>query len=166
MRCIAGVTAALVLALPAAAEAPQPQKPVNLGEMSGRWYEIARLPNSNQRNCFAPTLDWSRSEGVALTIAMTCRQGSPSAKAVTRRASARVIDNGRTRVSFLGGLVSAEYRVIDHSPDWVLLGTSGGNYLWLLSRSKTLPQSVRDAAVARARQLGYNVSRFEYPPQG
>ena len=163
MRFLAAVLF-LALAAPAAAEAPQPQKPVNLAQMSGRWYEIARLPNSNQRNCHAPTLDWSRS-GEGLSIVITCRQGSPAGRAVARKASARVIDNGRMRVSFLGGLVSAEYRVIDHDPNWVLLGTSGGNYLWLLSRSRTLPAAVREAAVARARALGYNVSRFEYPAQ-
>ena len=162
MRSLAVFAFALALAGRAAAEAPPPQKPVNLAQMSGRWYEIARLPNSNQRNCHAPTLDWSRS-GDGLSIVMTCRQGSPTGRAVARKASARVIDNGRMRVSFLGGLVSAEYRVIDYDSDWVLLGTSGGNYLWLLSRSKALPAAVREAAVARARALGYNVGRFEYP---
>ena len=162
MRFLAAVLFAFALAAPVAAEAPAPQKPVNLAQMSGRWYEIARLPNSNQRNCHAPTLDWSRS-GDGLSIVMTCHQGSPAGRPVARRASARVIDNGRMRVSFLGGLVSAEYRVIDHDSEWVLLGTSGGNYLWLLSRSRSLPAAARAAAVARARALGYNVSRFEYP---
>ena len=161
--------AALLLATPALAAAPEPQKPVSPSQLSGRYYEIARLPTPHQKDCHAPTLDWGRSKDGGYTVTMTCRAGSPGGKATSRRASARIIDpktNARLKVSFLGGLASAEYRVIDHSPQWVLMGTSGGNYLWLLSRSPNLPAASRDAAVARAKALGYNVGRLIYPKHG
>jgi len=158
--------AALLLAPSAWAAAPEPQKPVSPSQYAGRYYEIARLPNANQRDCHAPTYDWSRTAKGDMSIALTCRRGSPSGKASVRKASARIIDpatNAKMKVSFLGGVASAEYRVIDHGPEWVLMGTSGGNYLWLLSRTPDLPAASRAAAVARAKALGYDVSRFEYP---
>ncbi len=161
--------AAAAFAAPAFAAAPEPQKPVSPAQFSGRYYEIARLPNTNQRNCHAPTYDWNRGAKGELTIALTCRQGSPTGKATVRKATARIIDpktNAKMKVSFLGGLAVAEYRVLDHAGDWVLMGTSGGNYLWLLSRSPNMSAATRAAAVARAKALGYSVDRFEFPKHG
>ena len=169
MRRLAPLVLAAAVAAPAFAAAPEPQKPVDPARYTGRYYEIARLPNSNQRDCQGPTYDWGRKSDGTMSIVLTCHRGSPAGKAVVRTASARIIDaktNAKMKVSFLGGLASAEYRVIDHAPDWVLMGTSGGNYLWLLSRTRTLPAASRDAAIARAKALGYNVARFEYPKQG
>ena len=170
MRPLIALAVAFAAAAPAWAEAPQPSKPVDPARFSGRWYEFARLPNSNQRNCQAPTYDWGRS-GDAYTISLTCRAGSPTGKASTRRARATILDkstNAKLQVSFLGGMVKTEYRILDHAPDysWVLMGTSGGNYLWALSTRPNPSKAVRDAAVARARALGYPVQRFEYPQQG
>lgn len=157
--------------VPAWAAAPEPSRPVDPARFSGRWYEFARLPNNNQRNCQAPTYDWSRNADGSFGIALTCRAGSPAGKASTRRARATILDprtNAKLQVSFLGGVIRTEYRILDHAPDysWVLMGTSGGNYLWALSTRPNPPKAVRDAAVARARALGYPVARFEYPQQG
>jgi len=168
MRAIAALALCFSLAAPAFAEAPQPQKPMDPARYSGRYYEIARFRNANQRDCQAPVYDWSR-RGPEYSIALTCRQGSPAGRASVRRASARIIDartNAKLRVSFLGGLKTVEYRVIDHAPNWVLMGTAGGNYLWLLARTPNLPPASRDAAIARARALGYDVGRFEFPRHG
>jgi apolipoprotein D and lipocalin family protein len=165
-----------VVALPAAtvpawAAAPEPSRSVDPARFSGRWYEFARLPNNNQRACQAPTYDWSRNADGSYGIALTCRAGSPTGKASTRRAKATILDkqtSAKLQVSFLGGVVKTEYRILDHAPDygWVLMGTSGGNYLWLLSTRLNPPKALRDAAVARAAELGYPVARLEYPKQG
>ena len=170
MRPLAALALALMIATPAFAKAPEPSKPVDAARLSGRWYEFARLPNANQRNCQAPTYDWSRGSGGELAITLTCRAGSPTGKASTRRARAAVIpgsNNAKLNVSFLGGVVKVEYRILDHAPDysWVLMGTEGGNYLWALSTRPNPPQSVKAAAIARAKALGYPTTRFEYPQQ-
>lgn len=170
MRRFTALALAFAVATPALAAAPQPSKPVDPARYSGRWYELARLPNANQRDCQAPTYDWGRGSGSDLSITLTCRAGSPTGKASTRRARAAIIpgsQNAKLRVSFLGGVVKVEYRILDHAPDysWVLMGTDGGNYLWVLSTRPNPPAGVRDAAVARAAALGYPTARFEYPRQ-
>jgi len=158
--------AVLLAATPALAAAPEPTKPVSAAQFSGRYYEIARLPTPYQRDCEAPTMDWESGRGGGLAIVLTCHHGSPSGRTSVRRASARIIDaktNAKLKVSFMGGIASAEYRVLDYGPQWVLIGTSGGNYLWVLSRTPKPAAAVREAAIARAKALGYNVSRFIYP---
>lgn len=161
---------ALLAATPALAQrkaAPEPAKPVPSSLYAGRWYEIARTPNDRQKNCQAPTVDFSAKSGQN-TVGLTCREGSPTGKASTRTGRISFIDgqrNAKFKANFFAGF-GATYHVLDRADDssWALLGTSGGNYVWVLSRTPTLPAAARDAAIARAKALGY--ATLEYPRQG
>jgi apolipoprotein D and lipocalin family protein len=158
---------ALAMAGSAAAEAPPPQTRIELGKMIGRWYEVARLPNKTQRGCQGGTSDWARS-GEGFAVVQTCYRGSLDAPPTEWRARARVVDprtNAKFKMSFFGGMLSQEYWVIDHRPEqgWLILGTPGGNYLWLMSQRPTLSQAVRAEALARVKQLGYDIGRLEFP---
>jgi apolipoprotein D and lipocalin family protein len=68
-------------------------------------------------------------------------------------------------MSFFGGLISQEYRVLDHSTDqgWLILSTGDGKYLWLMSQTPTLPTVARAQALARIKQLGFDTDRLEFP---
>jgi apolipoprotein D and lipocalin family protein len=68
-------------------------------------------------------------------------------------------------MSFFGGMISQEYWVLDHRAEqgWLILGTPGGKYLWLMSQRPSLSQAMRAQAVTRIKQLGYDASRLEYP---
>ncbi|MBP8248408.1 MAG: lipocalin family protein, partial [Phenylobacterium sp.] len=82
------------------------------------------------------------------------------------KAKAKVIDprtNARIKMSFFGGMLSQEYWVLDHKSDWLILGTPNGNYMWLMSQRPVLSAQAKAQAVARVRQLGYDVSRLEFP---
>ena len=50
---------ALTLAAPARAAGPAPAKPVGPQFFTGRWFEIARSPNPNQKDCEAPTYEFA-----------------------------------------------------------------------------------------------------------
>ena len=171
MRVALVVVAALLAAAPPAfaqrKAAPEPARPVPESVYSGRWYEIARTPNRRQRTCQAPTVDFANQAG-RRSFSLTCRQGSPAGKASTRTGRMTLIDgarNAKFEADFFAGL-GATYYVLDRADDsrWALLGTSGGNFVWLLSRTPTLPPGVREAAVARARALGYAVLEFPQQP--
>jgi apolipoprotein D and lipocalin family protein len=70
-------------------------------------------------------------------------------------------------MSFMAGMIHQEYWIIDHASDnsWIIMGTPGGNYVWLFSRRPALPAASLAAAVARAGALGYSPSHLVYPSQ-
>jgi len=149
----------------AAATASVPR--IELTQMMGRWYEVARIPNSLQKGCQAGASDWTRA-GEGFTVVQSCHKGSPEGPLAEWKARARVADpatNAIFKLSFFGGLVSQEYRVLDHSTDqgWLILSTGDGKYLWLMSQKPTLPAAVRAQALARIKQLGFDVGRLEFP---
>jgi apolipoprotein D and lipocalin family protein len=161
------VAAALLAGAPALASAPQPTARVDISAMSGRWYEVARLPNKMQKGCQATTSDWVRT-GDGYAVTQTCHKGTPTAAATEWKAKAQVVDprtNAKFKMSFFGGLLSQEYWVLDARPEqgWLILATPGGNFLWLMSQRPSLAGTVKAQALTRIRQLGYDVGRLEFP---
>jgi apolipoprotein D and lipocalin family protein len=165
---ILAALALVVSAAPAGADAlAQPVAHIDAAKMMGRWYEVARLPNMIQRGCQAGMSEWNRvSDGFA--VIQTCHKGTPEGPLSEWKAHARVLDpvsNAKFKMTFFGGLVSQEYWVLDHREDegWLILGTHDGKYLWLMSQHPTLPVAVRTQAIARIKQLGFDVDRLVYP---
>jgi apolipoprotein D and lipocalin family protein len=152
-----------------AATAPQPTKPVDPTRYVGRWYEIARVPNSIQNKCEAQTSEWAKRSDGLFDVVQTCHVGSAAGPAKVWRGAGRSInDNGsKIRIGFFGGFVHQDYWIIDRADDysWCIMGTPNPRYLWLMSRHAVLPPALKQALVARARALGYDTSRLVYDEQ-
>ena len=166
-RSVAVVAAVLIAAGPALA-VPQPTKPVASSFFTGRWYEIARSPNANQRDCQAPTYDFGAPDGGKPTFALTCHKGAPRGKAETLAVHINLPatgPNNRFRVTALAGLVGVNYLVLDRADDqsWWIFATADGKNVWLLARKPSLPQAEQSDAVGRIKAFGYNAGALEYP---
>ena len=141
-------------------------QPVDAAKMMGRWYEIARVPNSLQRGCQGGASDWTRA-GNGFSVVQTCHKGAPDGPLATWKAKAHAADpsNTRFRMTFFGGLVSQDYQVLDRrdSDGWLILATHDGRYMWLMSQRPTLSAPVRAQAMNRIKQLGFDPNRLEWP---
>lgn len=153
----------------ALAAAQPPAKPVSGQFYSGRWYEIARTPNSGQRDCEAPTTQFTggKTEG-AFSVVQICHKGSAGGPVKTFNTTGSVVSgtqNAKFKMSFLGGLKKQEYWVLDRADDqsWAIMATPGGNFVWLLSRQAVMPAGAKAAALARVKALGYQ--KLEFPAQ-
>jgi apolipoprotein D and lipocalin family protein len=160
------IASAPAVAGPAAAAVQGPPR-LELGQMMGRWYEVARLPNSLQRGCQAGASDWTRTTN-GFAVVQSCHRGAPDGPLALWKAQAKVADpatNLKFRMSFFGGVLSQDYVVLDHRLDqgWLLLSTANGRYLWLMSQRPTMAAAVRAQAIARIRQLGFDPARLEFP---
>jgi apolipoprotein D and lipocalin family protein len=172
-RCefrVVALIGALAAAGVAEAGAHPPVRPVSASLYSGRWYEIARTPNTLQKDCQGATSDFQGFEDGAFTVVDTCHKGGPTGPVKIIKARAKIVpasDNTRFRMAFFGGLIHQEYWILDHADDdsWAVMATPGGNYVWLLSRRPSLPPRVQAAALARVSALGYAPSRLIFPVQ-
>lgn len=165
----ASVLASLMLAPQAFAAAQPPSKPVAASFYTGKWYEIARTPNAGQRDCQAPTTEFTDSgDGAAFSVKQICHRGSASGPVKVFDTKGRIVagaGNAKFTMSFLGGLKKQEYWVLDRADDnsWAIMATPGGNYVWLLSRQPVMGASAKAEALARVKALGY--AKLEYPQQ-
>jgi apolipoprotein D and lipocalin family protein len=170
MRTLPIILAASLLAIPglAMAAAQPPSKPIAASFYSGRWYEIARTPNSGQRDCQAPTTEFTGKGENGFSARQICRKGSASGAAKTFNTTGAIVagtQNAKFKMSFLGGLKKQEYWVLDRADDqsWAIMATPGGNYVWLLARQPVMSPAARAQALERVKSLGY--AKLEYPQQ-
>ncbi len=160
------LAAGLTAAGAAGAAAPQPRKSLEIDRFLGRWHEIARTPNFNQKGCKSGTAEWGRGEEGRLTVVQKCVKSSGDTK--TWSGSATIVDtdtNAKLRMSLLKGLIKQEYWVLDRADDysWAIAGTPGGNFVWVLSRKASLAPAERTAVLNRVKALGYDTSKLEFP---
>ncbi|WP_297697266.1 lipocalin family protein [Phenylobacterium sp.] len=163
----AAVTPALAASPGSAAATTAAAPHIELTQMTGRWYEVARIPNQLQKGCEAGTSDWTRS-GEGFAVVQACHKGRVDGPVSEWKAKARSLDpatNSIFKMSFFGGLVSKEYRVLDHraAEGWLILSTDDGHYLWLMSQKPVMAAAVRSEALTRIKQLGFDVNRLEFP---
>ena len=160
---LAGATSALALAQTAVAT-----KSIDPQRYLGRWYEVARIPNSFQKNCEAATSDWAR-QGDDYAVVQTCHTGSPSGPSKTWKGNGKVLDPvaAKIRIGFFGGFIKQDYVVVDRADDysWCILSTATPKFFWIMSRKPVVSAQQKAQLVARSRQLGFDVGPLVYDQQ-
>jgi apolipoprotein D and lipocalin family protein len=170
-RLIPSLMAAVAVLAPAGVSAtPQPASQVPASMFSGRWYEIARIPNILQRDCQGSSSNFAGFNPAAgrFRLVQVCHHGSPTGPVQNFSASGRIVpgsNNARMTLAFYGGLVRQDYMVVESNPEWAIMGTTNGRYVWLMSRRPVMDAATRARAIARMGQLGYPVNRLQYPVQ-
>lgn len=135
----------------------------------GRWYEIARLPNSFEKNCEGVTAAYALRDDGLISVTNTCRKGAPDGEAKVAIGRARIVDettNAKLEVSFFGPFWG-DYWVIGLADDYSLslVGEPSGRYLWILSRTPMISDDVRDAALNDLKAMGYNTDALYWTKQ-
>jgi len=168
------VTAALPLSAcvtapgPDDVRAPAPTRAVDLDRFySGRWLEIARLPMSLTDGCVAGATNYVVVNPTRVDVRDTCQVDTPQGREKAIGGRGEVLDpgmNAKLRVRYVGGLITWDYWVLDRADDysWFISADPTFEKLWIYTRE--VPDAAeRQALVARAAALGYDVSRLEFP---
>ncbi len=154
--------------------APATAKSVDLKRYTGRWHEIARLPMPFQKTDESAIAEYgSNPDG---TISVHNIATRPDGTQHDIRGDAKVLnppENTQLAVRFntwFGPLIpvpkEGNYWIlhVDDRYQEAIVGTPDRKYLWLLARTPQIPQPHYAALVAKARGLGYDVSRLIKDP--
>jgi apolipoprotein D and lipocalin family protein len=137
---------------------------VDLNRYAGTWFDIANFPRKFQKDCAGTTATYTvRSDG-DIDVLNSCRYGSLDGELRSKLGRARIADkatNAKLKVSFFGPLWG-HYWVVDLDEDYqyAAVGHPGRDYLWILSRTPTLPDATYQAIVGRLETLDYDTSRL------
>jgi len=166
-RLAASALAVTLLASPAFAQAPQPAKPVDLERFySGQRLEIGRLPMRLTDGCVAGATAYSKADKGRIAVRDTCRDKTPAGKEKAIEGKGKIVDpgtNAKLKVSY-PFFITWEYWVLDHADDysWFISADPKFEKLWIYTR-KAPPKAELDGLIARARALGYDTGKLEYP---
>lgn len=142
---------------------------VDLQRYTGRWFELARLPNSFEENCVGVTATYTKNPDGTIRVLNRCLLGSLEGKESLADGTARVVDpatNAKLAVTFFWPF-EGDYWVIALDADykWAIVGEPSGRYLWILSRTPQVSDQQKAEFVSRLEAFGYNTKAVYWTPQ-
>lgn len=135
----------------------------NAEKYLGKWYEVARFDYRFEKNLNNVTAEYSKKSNGNIKVdnrgfdyvKNKWKQSEGEAKFVNQPSEARL------KVSFFKP-IWAGYNVIDLDENYKYALVAGDNldYLWILSREKTIPESFKQRFLAKANALGYKTEEL------
>ena len=145
-----------------------PVQNFDLYKYLGIWYEIARFDHKFERDMVNVTAEYVlRDDGKVVVVNSGWRNGKYK-KAIGKAKQPNPTNNpAHLRVSFFL-FFSSDYNVLllDNNYQVALVGSKSSDYLWILSRTPSISDDVRDLLVGEAQRRGYNTSRLIWVDQG
>ena len=138
---------------------------IDLERYLGKWYEIARLPNSFQKGCVCTTAEYELIDENTIRVYNSCRQDSASGDFDDAEGTAWVVPNSgnaKLKVSFFWPF-KGDYWIIDldkENYNYALVGTPSRKYLWILARQPRLKEEIYEKLLRVAEDEGFDISKL------
>jgi apolipoprotein D and lipocalin family protein len=138
--------------------------PFDINRYSGKWYEVARLDHSVERDLTDVSANYRlQPEGRVEVI----NRGYDGSRNEWREVKGHALfigegNRGSLKVSFFGPFY-AGYHVIALDQQhyrWAMVIGPSRDYLWILARDKALPAEIRDQLLDQARTLGIDTQKL------
>ncbi|WP_100077002.1 lipocalin family protein [Chryseobacterium camelliae] len=129
----------------------------------GKWYEIARFDYRFEKDMDNVTAEYSKNQDGSIRVQ---NKGYNYVKKEWKQSvgEARFVDDkteARLKVSFFKP-IWAGYNVIELDDNYQYALVVGNNlkYIWILSRTTTIPENVRQKLLEKAKSIGYNTDEL------
>ena len=140
-----------------------PVSPFDKDRYLGTWYEIARFDFKFEKDLNNTTATYSLNPDGTIKVVNRgynyvkgeWKQAIGKGKFVAEPTVARL------KVSFFGPFYGG-YNVValDDEYQYALISGSSLEYLWILARTKTMPDSIKNSYVAIAEEIGFDTSQL------
>lgn len=136
---------------------------VDLYRYAGLWYEIARLPNSFEKDLECVTANYTLLKNGKIEVlnkGYSTRKGAfKSSKGKAWRSDEKY--PGRLKVSFFWPFAGDYYIIsLDKDYQYALVGDPSRKYLWILSRTQQLDESIQSNLIKIARANGFETDQM------
>ncbi len=146
-----------------------PVKNLNISRYLGKWYEIARLDHSFERGLSNVTAEYELRSDDGINV---INRGFLAEEDKWKVAEGKAYfvgsrDEGHLKVSFFGPFYGS-YIIFDlDQENYQYAFVSGYNtsYLWLLSRTPTVSEDVKERFVKKSKELGFDTNALIFTEQ-
>jgi len=137
---------------------------LDLPSFMGDWHVLGNMPTSTEEGCHNALEQYALREDGTIAITFSCNKGSFDGKREVSNFTATVQNPGlntdwRVKMKFLGFIpIKLPFLVIDLATDgsYTVIGYPSRKYLWIMARTKTLPDDVWAGIYDRLRAQAYN----------
>jgi len=156
----------LLMTTPSHAQELKTVASVDLTRYAGLWFEIASFPQRFQKGCEFTTATYTGTDKDYILVENKCiRNRKPTGirgKAFVVKGS----NNAKLKVQFFWPL-RGKYWIIDLADDYSYAVVSHPNrkYLWILSRTSTMPDAVFQGIKDRLKEKGFDLTKLRLTRQ-
>ena len=138
---------------------------VDINKYSGKWYEIASYPQRFQKGCHCTTAEYTLSDKGYVIVENRCNKDSISGEEGYIKGKAFITKNSgnaKLKVQFFWPF-KGKYWIIDLANDYSFAVVSHPNkkYLWILSRTVKMEESVYQGILERLEKKGFDLSKLK-----
>ncbi len=136
-----------------------------MNKFLGRWYEIARIENNSlMTNCLAKYIQ--EDDGSLKMIYSGFDKKKKRWKKIEGKLKIEDEQTGKLKVSFHTFLYSP-YNIVDIDEKYenALIAGKNHDFLWLISREKEISDKTKSRFLAKAIDLGYDISKLTWTSQ-
>jgi apolipoprotein D and lipocalin family protein len=142
---------------------------VDLNKYTGKWFEIAAFPQRFQKGCNCSTAEYTATDKGYIIVENRCNKDSINGKQSYVKGKAFVEENSgnaKLKVQFLWPF-KGKYWIIDLAPDYsyAVVGHPNKKYLWILSRTPRMNDTLYQQIIARLKEKGFDISKIKLTPQ-
>ncbi len=135
---------------------------VELDRYIGSWYEIARFEHFFEKGCKNVTATYKIKQDGDIKVINRCTMIEDNEKKeAVGVAYAADSTNSKLRVSFFRPFYG-DYQIIalGKNYEYALVGSPNKEYLWILSRTKTISDTLKNKLIKKAQTLGFDTDQF------
>ena len=146
----------------------EPVSGFELNKYTGKWYEIARLDHGFERGLEKVSATYSINDDGSVRVVNKglSIKNQQWQEAVGKAKFVRDENTGFLKVSFFGPFYGS-YVIFDLDKEnyQYAFVTGGKNYLWLLSRTPTISEELKNKFLRVSKEAGYNVDELIFVNQ-
>ncbi len=143
---------------------------VDLSRYLGKWYEIARLPTSFEKNLVNVTATYNLRTDGKIEVINQGYKNIPQGKKSVAKGKAWIPNKaapGILKVSFFP-LISADYKIIELDSEnyqYAIVTSNTKKYLWILSRTPEMDTNLYNQLLNKAKEKGFAIEKIYSVPQ-
>lgn len=137
-------------------------KSVDIQRFMGKWYVIANIPTFIEKNAThgIENYSWNEKEQRIDVLFTQIKDGEK--KEYTQKAWIHDPSGNEWKIQFFWPL-KFSYLVLDLAQDysWTVVGVPNRDYVWIMSREKTMDEKTYSEIVSRLKDQHYDVSQIQ-----
>lgn len=135
---------------------------VDINRYIGKWYEIARLPFSQQEGCSCTTAEYEIIDATTLRVINKCIKEGELDDAKGKAFVVEGSNNAKLRVQFFWPF-RGDYWVIEIDEEnyqYAVVGTPSRKYMWILSRTPKMNEEIYNSLLQKTSARGFDISKL------
>ena len=138
-------------------------KNLDIERYMGKWYEISRYDHDFEKGLSHVSTEYTLKDGKNIEIVNRGIKEDGIAKVIKGKGRIPDInDPGKLQISFFLWFYSNYYilEVDDKNYEYAMVGSNTNKYLWILSRTPILPETIRLMLLNKANWRGYDIGKL------